>query len=283
MEYEQASDQRVYATFVDHDGVEAVISGTPTATIMHMQGNATIIDVGNGAMTQLSGATYYYAWNVPNSADRTTYTVEFNAVYGGVNLESTHVAAATDFQVIPRKFYDTRGGALIQRITSNKIWTKKEKDTLIDMVEALFKKTSKLQEIKSDMGLLSDKLSDMSVSLSQKAEQKDSEGIKDALESIGKELFKQQVRIEGYEPVLRELSGREGYDDINIVKKLSELSKSIGGLGQDLRNERLPLIISELGDLHKNVDDFKSAFMKSIPREIVERIKNENDEGISRN
>lgn len=272
----QGSTPKFYATFVDRYGAEAVISGTPTATVMHMQGSNVVYDISDQDMTQVSGTLYFYEYNIPARADKSTYTVEFNTIYSGINTESTHVVGGIDFQVIPRRFYDKKGGGFVQKVVAKPVWTEKEKDELIEAVEALFEKTSKLKGIDANMGFLSDKLSRISLSLSQKAEQKDSEGIKELIEDVSKELAEQQIRIGEYKAVISELGEKElKFDDSHIIKRLTDLSNSFAGLDQNLRNDRVTLVISEIEDLHKDVKELQEVFVKSMPKEAVERMKNE--------
>ena len=104
VEYEQGSDIRLYTTWRTHAGEEADVS-SGIVTISHIWGSEATVDVGEQALTLLSGSTFYYDWNIPAGADKTTY----NARYIGTYSTGEVVVGGEDFLVIPRRFYDRKG------------------------------------------------------------------------------------------------------------------------------------------------------------------------------
>ncbi len=269
MEYEQGSTPRFYATFADYKGEAAVISGMPTITITHIWGENPTYDILDMSMSLLSGTTYSYTWSIPARADKTTYTVLYNAIYSGVSA-STRVDAlgAFDFQVIPRKFYDKKGGGLVQRIITKGIWTVKEKDELIEAIEDLLKRNNSLEllSIKQEIEKLPKEKFDIKLI----------ELIFNNLSNhVKKEFELQKTEIRKYERLIQKLNEKEiNFDDRKIINKIGILSKSISEIDIDLKNERITRVISEIEDLHKELKEFEEVFVKTIPLKVAEMIKN---------
>lgn len=256
MEYEQGSSITLYATFIKDSGEEASISGTPTTTISHYWGGINY-DVTAQNMALLSGTTYYYNWNIPARADQTTYTAKYNAVYSGTNLEIANIVGSEDFLVIKRKFYDKKGGGLVQKVSRASIWTMKEKEEVLRILEALAEKDDKR---------LFDSLEGSIKQLSEKSD----------LTETKKLIGGLREKISAYEAMIKKLGEKKiNFDDSNIVKGLKNLSQTVNSFDRDLRNERITHIVAELEDLHKNFDSFQKVFAKTLPMEIVEEIKNE--------
>jgi len=274
MEYEQGSSQRIYATFVDQNGAAASVSGTPIVTIMHMQGNATVYDVNEANMIQLSGVVYYYPWHIPERAYRTTYTAKFDAVICGTAFAPTYAVGATDFQVITRKFYNKKGGGFVQRAVPKPIWTEKEKNEIIEAIESLLNR-AEFKEIKTSISSISEALSAVTDELREKATQKDTEGTKNVLTVLASDIEAYKGKFSSFETQIKALSEKKGYDDSKVIQRLTGLSQSIIGLDQDIRNERITLVITELEDIKKELTEFEGVFAKSLPTKEVEMRKNE--------
>ena len=131
VEYEQDTRIVLYATFLTQLGEAATISGTPTITVRHYNAGVKT-DVNAQDMTQLAGSTYYYEYHIANSADKTVYTVHYNATYS----DSTAVVGNEEFYVIPRKFYSRKAGGLVQRFPKS-IWSGDEKDLIVRKIGQL--------------------------------------------------------------------------------------------------------------------------------------------------
>jgi len=149
---------------------------------------------------------------------------------------------------------------------------------MIEAIEAITKKAD-LKLVEDNMSKLSDMLFDLSVELGKKAGQQDAKGIEKSVKALEKELKSQQKKIKGYEAAIKALGEKQlNFDDTNITKRLTELSKEMSAIDLDLRNDRTSRMIMDLENLTKVVDDFKAYFVRAMPEETRERIKNE-DEG----
>ncbi|HUW48456.1 MAG TPA: hypothetical protein VMW36_06920 [Patescibacteria group bacterium] len=255
-EYEQGSNQRFYATFVDYKGEAAIISGTPTIEISHINSGARTVDIGTRNMTLMSGAvsTYYYAWNIPAAADRTSYTAIYNAIYSGVNASTrTDAVGAFDFQVITRKFYDKKGGGFVQKISRENIWTKKEKEKVMASIELLLSENKKLVENK-----LQDLSKSISKTLTVKDDSKEFESIKKLLEET-----KEKIKAISEKKI--------NTNDVKVVRELTELTKKVDTLSKVLGESD-----KKFDGLKEDVDDFKRAFVKSVSNEVVENYHGKN-------
>jgi len=295
MEYEQDSSVTFYSTFVDANGSPAkIISGA--ITISHRAGSTTKTDVDSAALVQLSGSTYYYIWHIPSGANKTVY----NARYVGVDSDGKIGVADEAFQVIPRRFYDKKGGGFVQRVKKD-IWTVKEKEELLDMLRSLSEKSEiGRKELRKQLSELSGSLLNISAELKEyvgadldkigssiKSEVDiASDKLGDIIKDIKAKLASQQKIIERYGKLVEEMDSKGTEVNSLVVKELLSLSKGIETVGTDLRNEKISLVISELDDLRKQIDEFRSnlgseiedlkeAFVLSIPKEVMEELKNE--------
>jgi len=287
VEYEQGSSITLYATFVDDAGVAASISGAPTTTISHYWGNGITHDITAQDMNLLSGTTYYYNWNIPARADQTSYTAKYNAVYSGINLEIANIVGSDEFLVIKRKFYDKKGGGLVQKFSRSSIWSMKEKEEVIRILKSLLDKDDKplFDSLENKLKGLSEKNDKGVKTLLEKSDKPFFDSIekdikmlseKSDLPAINNLVDELKSRIDSFKFAFEKLSEKEvTYDDSNVVKKLKNLSENVYSLDQELRKERIGYIISELDDLHGSFEDFKKEFVKTLPTKLIEEIKNE--------
>jgi len=280
-EYEQGAIITFYPRFVDHNREEAIISGTPTITINHMWGGLLTVDIDHKDMALMSGTAYEYSWNIPAAADRTSYNVKYNAIYSGVNFQTTDVVGGEDFQVITRKFYDKKGGGFVQRASKADIWTEKEKDAVLEALSDLSKSNRvNLGSIESRLTNFSTLLSAVSADLNESVKKDDFVAIKESLvdvkgfiSNLKEEMVNQEKEITSSKELVELLSKKEDYNDSEVVKKLSGLSKSIINLEVDLKNDRTGLVISELDDLCKNLEEFKKVFVLTLPTDLKLKVK----------
>jgi len=263
-EYEQGSSPTFYATFVDNASAAVTVT-SGTISIRHRWGGS-ITDVDDEVMVQLVESTYYYNWNIPAKADKTIYDVRYIGTYS----DGTVVLGDETFQVVPRKFFDKKGGGLVQRIVTKGTWSTKEKNELIERIEDLLKRnnSSELLSIKEEIEKIPKEKFDLG-----KIEQI----FKNLSNQVNVEFEFQKSEIAKYKELIEKLDKKEmKFNDEKIVKKLSELSKSIVSIDTDLKNERITRVISELEDLHKEIKEFEEVFVKTIPLKAAERIKDGN-------
>lgn len=273
MEYEQGSNIKLYATFVKHNGTQADVS-SGSVVVSHINSAQEVIDVSESVMSLLSGSIYYYDWNIPAGADKGSYNVRFVGSYS----DGSVVVGEDTFQVIPRKFYDKKGGGFVQRVKAD-VWTRKEKEAVIDALSLLTEGDlkEKLASLRSDVLKMSNEVYGLSeglkaISLGLKETDVNTStaigSLKPYFENIGEKLS-------NYRGVIQELSEKDiSFDDTNIVTRLGVLSRTVNALGTELRTERLGMVISELEDLHKKFDEFEEVFVEMVPLEVKERIKN---------
>lgn len=264
-EYEQGSSPTFYATFVDHEGSAAsILSGT--ITIRHRWGN-TIIDVDNQLLIQLSESTYYYNWNIPVKSDKTIYDVRYIGSYS----DGSVVVGTETFQVIPRKFFDKKGGGFVNRIVGRPtVWTIKEKKEIIEAIEGLLNRNNS-----SELLLIKQELKEIK---KDKFEPEKIEKIFEGLSNQVKADFNfQKLEIIKYKELIEKFSKKEAkFSDKKIIEKISDLSKSIMLIDTDLKNERITRVIAEIEDLHKELKEFEEIFVKNMSFKAVEKIKNGN-------
>lgn len=276
MEYEQGSKPTFYATFVEHSGTEAVISGTPTITISHRDGVLKETDVDNQQMSILSGSTYYYTWSIPARSDRTIYNAKYHAVYSGVDLTATPVVGADDFQVIPRKFYDKKGGGFVQRLSGEGGWTKKEKEEIFGKVGGLVdnldsvgaqisgieiknydKELEKLHEAVSLMCRDMTKISEINVKLSE-----ESSKIDEIINKVGS----------NNKPVNIDLTSVK--DSLNSIKSdcevLSNLETSFSRIGAMLIGfDDISTKLNDMAGKFDGINEMKELYIRTIPTESI--------------
>lgn len=153
-----------YANFVNKHGEEAQISGSPTITVSHFEGQTPVVDIDRQPMFLIEGGVYAYSWALPKVDTTKSYSIVYKAHY-----DDSDVIGCEDFLLYER----------------------------------------------------------------------------------------------------------------GVSKKISTLTKEICNLETDIRTERLSLILSELNDLHSEFEDFKKAFILSLPNEtrqkLVECLKNEDE------
>jgi len=265
MEYEQGSNQTFYAQFVTYQNVEAdVTSGA--VTISHYRGNNEVIDINNQPMTLLSGSTYYYEYNIPSAADKTIYNVK----YVGAFADGTVAVGGEDFQVIPKGNFSRGPRGMTQRLIKKDIWTKKEKEAVLDALDRMME----LKSLKDDVTSLSSETLTLANNL--KTLKDDEEATLTLIRQLPSNFDRVEKMLKQHEDQIKKLDKKDiRYDDSKIIYRLTNLGKSISSLDTGLRNEKTGRIIAELEDLHKEIDEFKEVFAETIPLSIKERIKNE--------
>jgi hypothetical protein len=256
--FEQGSQVTFYATFVDYRGQPATVSGTPQIIVCHKAGSSTLFDVSYQNMVATSGlsASYQYTYNIPISADRLTYTVIFSGTYS----DGTNALGGYDYLVIPKKFYDRKGGGSTTRITS--IWTAKEKNKVLEYLEQLLEKILN-PDTEDKINKTIDSLSLLSRNI----------------ESYKTELLKQkEIYLEGQNCLLQKLNEEKkiNFDDSKINKNIAGVQSKINEVSANMRNEKFGLIISQIEDLKtcidvikEEFDDFKKFYVSKLAAEVI--------------
>lgn len=273
MEYAQRTNPTFYATFVDKNGEAASVT-SGVIFISHRWGNSTTTDVDEQAMTRLSDSKFYYeGWAIPAGGDKTTYTVKYVGAYS----DGTVGVGSEEFQVIPKKFYDKKGGGFVQRVRAD-VWTNKEKEALLEAIEKLMEKekidTNLIeQRINESHSLLSNVSRELGSTMTKEDSLSLATRIGDVKELVSKletDLSLQKSELDEHKETLKGLAGKEDYDDSKVLEKISSVSKDLTGLHTDLRNERIGHIIASLEDLRKEIDDFKKATLEEFGKQVSE-------------
>lgn len=279
MEYEQGSSQSFYATFVNHDGEAAIVSGIPTISIQHYQGNVVVSDVISQDMNLRSGTEYYYNWNIPAASDLTTYYTTYSAVFSGVSISKRiDVLGSFDFQVIPRQFYKRRGGGIVNRIAKELIWTIKEKEEVLNKIEEIFEKLKFIQKGVTGVKI---KLSEDINKIKIKDYTEDLERVKDSLSimskdlsvvsSFGSKIEEVEGKIEKISNLIRSKPDPKEIDigrldkslldlkeELNILKPISEKLNRLSGIRLEL---------ADMSDKLDEIESIKQLYLKTLPSE----------------
>ena len=264
-EYEQGSQVVFYANFIDFKGNPAVLTGTPQIIMYHRYGNTTTKDIDYENMSQDSTvpSSYYYKYHIPVGADKSTYTV----VYSGTYSDGTNGINTEDFLVINKKFFDKKGGGFVQKITNDNIWSKKEKEQVLDFLD-------KIREANNFLGLQEkmDKTID-SLSLMSKG-----------LSGNNKSLEEQKELLLKSNDVLANLKNNSSetvvqFNEKEIIENIESVSKQVQELGDDLKKEKIEMVVSQLDDLKKEIgenkndfDDFQQFFVSILSDKIMEKV-----------
>lgn len=146
----------LWSTFINQDGSEATISGTPTITIRYKRGSTITTKLNAVNMTLHTGSTYYYDFYVTTAAPRGVYDVLYEATY----VDATEVKGIDAFNVVDRNYYNTTKGSFTKQIVKTEmVWSKEEKERLVKQINNL---TEKLKSSKQE-----DKLSDIDKKIKQ--------------------------------------------------------------------------------------------------------------------
>lgn len=249
MIYEQGSTPIFYATFVDYQGRQAVVS-SGTASIFHKHGSVDIWDI-SGTMTQMSESTFYYTWNIPANADEGFYSVKYVGAYD----DGTVAVGGEGFQVIPRGFYDKKGGGFVQKISAKKdIWTKEEKELVLKLLEQLMAKKLNLTPILETLD-----------------EKMDENGSK--FNIITREIVKYNQLKEDLNQILTAIEHSKSQDvtraDINnFIKQVQCIALRLDEFKELDKTGR---IITELNDLRLNLDQLQRLVIKTLPDDALRR------------
>lgn len=140
---EQNSKIKLYAHFLNQDGSEATITGTPTVSIYHI-GSAVETDISNANMTQVAGTLYYYEYYVSANADKTDYTAKYSATYS----DGTVAKGAESFKVVRDGYFERAvSGGLVQKTVVKSGWSEEEKSKLIGIVEEIKNNNNEIKEL----------------------------------------------------------------------------------------------------------------------------------------
>lgn len=270
MEYEQGMDAVLWVTFADYKGTEVnVASGT--VTVSHRWGNDTRTDVDRQALANTAGGTFYYIWNIPAAAARTVYDVK----YVGTYADGTVGVGDETFYVVPRKFYRTKAGGMIQKTIMPKVWTKKEKDETIEKIDLLeeslgkilgFVKRINIKYYAKDMRKLNDSVSLISKDLSKLDEIKtevmagENKTIK-AIELIESKPEPKELDFNWLKYSLGELKS-----NLELVENMSEKLDRLGPILLEVDN--ISKGIKDLKDL-KDLKELKELYLRTIPKETL--------------
>jgi hypothetical protein len=263
-EYEQGSQVVFYANFIDYKGNPAVLTGTPQIIMYHRHGNTTTKDIDYEDMSQDSivPSAYYYKYHVPIGADKSTYTV----VYSGTYSDGTNGINTEDFLVINKKFFDKKGGGFVQKISVDKIWSKEEKEQVLDFLSKI-KEANNFLDLQEKMDKTIDSLSLMSKGLS---------GNNKSLEEQKELLIKSNENIVNLKNSSSESVVQ--FNEKEIIENIDSVSKQVQELGDCLRKEKIELVVSQLDDLKKefsnqqtDFDEFKQFFVSILSDKTMEK------------
>src|SRR5678809_1812809 len=91
-EYYLGSTVLLYTNYTNVVGqpITSGISGT-TVSVYHYTTGTKTFDLQSGTMTQDSGnpSTFYYNYTIPLNAQLTNYVSQYDAMYSGINIQST--------------------------------------------------------------------------------------------------------------------------------------------------------------------------------------------------
>ncbi len=245
---EQDGEFNAYATFVDHAGKAAVLSGIPTISILHRQGVQNKTDINNQNMILLSGTSYSFTWRPTSRAYKGTYTAKYMAVYSGATAV-TNVIGSESFNVANKKFFEKGAGTFVSRTVAAKtVWSQEEKDAVFKALDAL----------------------DSQISNDEKRDT-----IKELEASIGRIVDEQHRKVTEVSNAIIKLQKKAteapGFDDSKIIAKLQSvfdevgsLKRKVGEFGEISKDLRLPQIIAELEDLKVDGENFRQDLVKLL-------------------
>jgi len=132
MRYNTRSSAVFFAHWLQLDGTESTITGTPTITIYHYDSGSITTDVNAVNMTQLSGSLYYYNWQ-HTKALRTSYVAVCSGVVSGITVKTSETFTFED------------QGAFGVAVGGEGIWTEEEKNNIIKMIKTILNRLPQIQ------------------------------------------------------------------------------------------------------------------------------------------
>jgi len=115
---ERSQTITLYITFLDVDGTESMIIGTPTIEIYNMKNGEAVEALEASDMILIEGSTYGYPYYVPGNAPLGTYTCKFRGTYSDL----TNVVSEDTFTIMDKGFATSAnrgGGTVIRREVSS--------------------------------------------------------------------------------------------------------------------------------------------------------------------
>ncbi len=99
-------------TWLDQTGVEQGTVTSPTITIKKYDhvGNSWSTEINGVAMTQLSGSTYYYEYDISRETVGYDYKVLYNATITGLSVEATEMFRIIDIPPTQSEIQQLRTG-----------------------------------------------------------------------------------------------------------------------------------------------------------------------------
>lgn len=282
--YEQGQEVVLYATFLDNDGTSASVSGTPQIRINHVW-SGVVNDVVWASMSSLTGvpSTYYYQHLIPMHADRTIYTV----VYSGTYTSGENVLGVEDFYVAKRGYLSPRAGGTIRSVGGAKdVWTEKEKDYMIHIAEKISDALANGNN--KELTELSVVVRESIGTIHKLSERNDSVAIGDAISELEKQLRKcidsihknDSFMEKSISDVLTSIK-TSGDAELNTINaKWSSLGRELAeiktNLLNDSKSDRTALIVMQLEDIQKQINELSEAYVKTMSTEgLVKAIPTE--------
>jgi hypothetical protein len=109
---EQGRAHVFYATFLNIDGSEATVAGTPTIEVRVNLKGSIKIDMASTPMVSVNGSTYSYIYPISSAKMQTDYTAIYRATYA----DGTHVVFNEPFTVASPDFFSgVKGSGLFQK------------------------------------------------------------------------------------------------------------------------------------------------------------------------
>jgi len=137
---ERGRTHSFFVSFLNRDGSEATISGTPTIEIYENHNGTITTKLSATNLSVAEGSTYTYNWSIPTAFKLADYVVKYRATYD----DSTLVVTSEDITVVTADMMQAQKGAgLFKRDIQQA--TQKSKDDI----------TAELKELRKYMGTLS--------------------------------------------------------------------------------------------------------------------------------
>jgi len=276
---EQGDKFSFYATFVDNVGSSAVISGTPTISILHRQGASNDTDLSSSAMSLISGTTYYYVWHPNNRAFKGTYIAKYNAEY----TDGIHVVGDEDFQIVSHGHYDKSVGGLVLK-GKNGIWTEKEKEKVLNILDSLSKGINSFEDLNSKIDSSKDVLELLKKDIENNTKI-DVIDYSDKIDSIVEKVSilcdnvsskKEEVVFNLDESkickdITENIKNYKNEDYVKVISMLKDLKIDVKKFDELNENLRIPRIISELEDIRIGFENFQRDLVKMMPTGDIEK------------
>lgn len=260
--YEQNSTAILYATFVDYKGEGATISGTPTISIYHEKSGSVITDVNNENMTPLSGSTYYYEYYIAPNSDKSTYNVKFAATYS----DGISVVGDDSFMVVSSDFYNRKTGGMVQKIINRGVWTKKEKDIVLDIIIRMSNLINHISKNLNNAADIKD-IKQSSKNIIMSLEKPISKLISIESKNAGA-VSKLKAQLSG---INKTLSDRSDADISVINEKLGQVNSKLMELSDNKPVMEInQKIISMINSLNQKISDIDESKIESYKKDMEE-------------